>query len=184
MQCHCAKPLKRYTQLLGLSVCAVQCGVPRTATGVGALIQRYPMVLLCKPARANDRFFRNACSLAAFVHAHGHCRIPDCPEWATLRRFVTRSRALFAEGRLEPEKVDILANYQFDFGVEVWRVSLETAGHPCVPASALELSALGRSIALGCLYKHGNPYNSALHAIPTSLQISSGAAKRICRKRR
>lgn len=77
------------------------------------------MVLLCKPVRANDRFFRNACSLAAFAHSHGHCRIPGSSEWVTLRRFVDRSRALFAEGRLEQEKVDILANYQFDFGVEV-----------------------------------------------------------------
>lgn len=84
------------------------------------------MVLLCKPVRANDRFFRNGCSLAAFVHAHGHCRIPDCADWATLRRFVDRSRALFAEGRLEQEKIDILANYQFDFGVEVRPIALES----------------------------------------------------------
>lgn len=82
------------------------------------------MVLLCKPVRANDRFFRNACSLAAFAHSHGHCRVPESSEWVTLRRFVDRSRALFAEGRLEQEKVDVLANFQFDFGVEVRLTSL------------------------------------------------------------
>jgi Helicase associated domain len=77
------------------------------------------MVLLCKPVRANDRFWRNAVELAAFVHQHGHCRVPDARPWMPLRRFVDRARALHAEQRMEQEKVDVLENLQFDFGLEV-----------------------------------------------------------------
>jgi hypothetical protein len=98
----------------------MQCGIPRTPAGVGALLQRYPMVLLCKPVRANDRFWRNAVALAAFAHQHGHCSVR---QWRLLARFVARQRSLAAEGRLEPEKVDVLTNFQFDFGDRV-RLSL------------------------------------------------------------
>lgn len=104
------------------------------------------MVLLCKPVRANDRFFRNACSLAAFAHSHGHCRVPDTSEWATLRRFVDRSRALFAEGRLEQEKVDILANYQFDFGVEVRKCALALMREHSIPLDLYLPHALYMSV--------------------------------------
>lgn len=80
------------------------------------------MVLLCKPVRINDRFWRNAVSLCGFVYQHGHCNVPEgLREWRTLSRFVSRLRVLHAERRLEPEKVDILTNFQFDFGSQVRR---------------------------------------------------------------
>lgn len=96
----------------------MQCGIPRST--IGALIQRFPMVLLCKPSGANDRFWRNAVSLCGFAHQHGHCNVPEGDRrWRTLARFVSRLRILHAEGRLEQEKIDILTNFQFDFGSAV-----------------------------------------------------------------
>jgi hypothetical protein len=99
----------------------VQCNIPRTPAGVGALIHRYPLVLLCKPVRCNDKFWRQAIDLAAFTHRFGHCRVPDDATWRSLARFVERQRIIAAEGRLEQEKADVLANLQFDFGGEVRR---------------------------------------------------------------
>lgn len=118
----------------------MQCGIPRA--GIGPLIQRFPMVLLCKPFGANDRFWRNAVSLCAFAHLHGHCNVPEGErEWRTLARFVSRLRILHAEGRLEHEKIDILTNFQFDFGSAVCPLRLPPAslrcsahGHPCMGA--------------------------------------------------
>jgi len=43
--------------------------------GVGAVFQRAPAVMLCKPT-TNDRWDRRATELAAFAHLHGHCNVP------------------------------------------------------------------------------------------------------------
>ncbi len=45
------------------------------ADGVGAVFQRAPAVMLCKPT-TNDRWDRRAVELAAFQHLHGHCNVP------------------------------------------------------------------------------------------------------------
>eukprot|EP00892_Ulva_mutabilis_P002979 jgi/Ulvmu1/12682/UM094_0039.1 len=124
------------------------CGIPRARAGVGALIQRYPMVLLCKPVNANDRFWRNAVALAAFAHQHGHCRVPEGPpEWRTLARFVARTRVLHAEGRLEPEKVDVLTNFQFDFASKEELPQAEWEAHFDALLEWLMCSSLARSAA-------------------------------------
>ena len=99
----------------------LQCGVPRGA--VGQILARYPLVLLCKPTRA-DRFDRNAVALAALAHTHGGAAVPPPPAdaaagkdpWATLRTFEARMKAQQKDGTLEQEKADILDSLQFDFG--------------------------------------------------------------------
>ena len=67
------------------------CRVPRGARGVGSLLQRFPLALLCKPS-ATDRFDRRALELAAFAFQHGSADVPDAPPHCALHAFVMRCR--------------------------------------------------------------------------------------------
>ena len=44
--------------------------------GVGAIFTRVPQVMLFKPS-TNDRWDRRVVQLAAFMHHHGHCNVPE-----------------------------------------------------------------------------------------------------------
>lgn len=44
--------------------------------GVGQIFAKVPQIMLCKPS-ANDRWDRRVVQLAAFMHRHGHCNVPE-----------------------------------------------------------------------------------------------------------
>ncbi len=43
---------------------------------MAAVLKRVPELMLCKPTN-NDRWDRRAVELAAFLHRHGHCNVPE-----------------------------------------------------------------------------------------------------------
>ncbi len=44
--------------------------------GVGQIFAKVPQIMLCKPS-TNDRWDRRVVQLAAFMHRHGHCNVPE-----------------------------------------------------------------------------------------------------------
>ena len=44
--------------------------------GVGQIFTKVPQIMLCKPS-TNDRWDRRVVELAAFMHRHGHCNVPE-----------------------------------------------------------------------------------------------------------
>ncbi len=43
---------------------------------MGAVFQAVPSIMLCKPSLV-DRWDRRAVELAAYLHLHGHCNVPE-----------------------------------------------------------------------------------------------------------
>ena len=52
------------------------CGVGVGSKGVGQIFAKVPQIMLCKPS-TNDRWDRRVVQLAAFMHRHGHCNVPE-----------------------------------------------------------------------------------------------------------
>lgn len=67
-----------------LSYHAAPSGVlPAGSKGVGQIFAKVPQIMLCKPS-TNDRWDRRVVQLAAFMHRHGHCNVPEvCPQPST-----------------------------------------------------------------------------------------------------
>ena len=50
--------------------------LPAGSKGVGQIFAKVPQIMLCKPS-TNDRWDRRVVQLAAFMHRHGHCNVPE-----------------------------------------------------------------------------------------------------------
>ena len=70
-----------------------------------------PELMLCKPT-TNDRWDRRAIELAAYLHAHGHCNVPEeyepNPE---LGMWVKRQRVARAASQLNEERLQVRAGH-------------------------------------------------------------------------
>lgn len=56
--------------------CKVQQWLLAGSKGVGQIFAKVPQIMLCKPS-TNDRWDRRVVQLAAFMHRHGHCNVPE-----------------------------------------------------------------------------------------------------------
>ena len=67
---------------ISVIVCKVQQCLLAGSKGVGQIFAKVPQIMLCKPS-TNDRWDRRVVQLAAFMHRHGHCNVPEvclqCP---------------------------------------------------------------------------------------------------------
>ena len=61
---------------MSVIACKVQQCLLAGSKGVGQIFAKVPQIMLCKPS-TNDRWDRRVVQLAAFMHRHGHCNVPE-----------------------------------------------------------------------------------------------------------
>ncbi|DBA84918.1 TPA: hypothetical protein ACH3X1_005930 [Trebouxia sp. C0004] len=92
------------------------CGIEPGSKGVGQIFAKVPQIMLCKPS-TNDRWDRRVVQLAAFMHRHGHCNVPEgWTEAPDLAKWVRRQRVARAQGALSEERLQVLYAMGFEFG--------------------------------------------------------------------
>ncbi|DBB12200.1 TPA: hypothetical protein ACH3X3_006306 [Trebouxia sp. C0006] len=92
------------------------CGIEPGSKGVGQIFAKVPQIMLCKPS-TNDRWDRRVVQLAAFMHRHGHCNVPEYwTEAPDLAKWVRRQRVARAQGALSEERLQVLYAMGFEFG--------------------------------------------------------------------
>ena len=91
-------------------------GVPRGKSGVGDLVSRVPLLILCNVDGA-DNWDKRAVQLAAHWFRHG--KFDPSEASGDLKRWTHRVRRHKAEGKLSQDQVKLLELIGFDFGLGI-----------------------------------------------------------------
>mmetsp|Transcript_4466 Transcript_4466/g.13205 ORF Transcript_4466/g.13205 Transcript_4466/m.13205 type:complete len:502 (-) Transcript_4466:1469-2974(-) len=92
-------------------------GIPKGRAGIGSLVAKVPLLILCNVEGA-DSWDKRAVQLAAHWFKHGDFR-PSSESSGDLKRWTHRVRRHKAEGKLSQDQVKLLELIGFDFGLGI-----------------------------------------------------------------